>query len=382
MSKHFQLFTPPGETPRRGVITTPHGQIMTPAFGPDATRGVIKHLSPEEITHLSGTLTQGETLSAEHLREQNELQFLLTNTFHLRSYPGDEYIRQMGGIHQFMQWNRPVLTDSGGFQVFSLIHNSANLKGSVDNDGAHFTNPRDGAPLILTPENAIDIQWNLGSDIMVVLDDCRHYQDEAELVASVERTIAWAERCKQRFEQHLAKRGLGWESTVRPLLFCVVQGGIDKTLRKHCAEALIQIGFDGYGFGGWAITEKEFFPDEVMQFVAKLLPADAPRYAMGVGTPDDMLRCMQYGYDLFDCVLPTRNARHGVCYSSDGVVRITNAKYKHDTSVLDKIITSRAAHYPRYYLHHLFKIKDSLGGRLLSIHNLAYYNALMKQPFG
>lgn len=363
---------------RLGILKTMHGEILTPAFGPDATRGLIKHLAPTEIENLSG-----EPLSATRSRrEQDEIQILLSNTYHLRSYPGDEFIRDMGGLHTFMHWDRPILTDSGGFQVFSLIHGSKSLKGKVTDEGALFQDPRNGQPLSLTPESAIDIQFNLGSDIMIVLDDCRHYQDQKELKNSVYRTIEWAKRSKQRFLELLEQKyNKTWEDTDRPLLFSVVQGGIDYELRKICTEALVDIGFDGYGFGGWAINEKEYFPYDVMSYVADMLPEDKPRYAMGVGTPDDMTRCIEYGYDLFDCVIPSRNGRHGVCYTTDGILKITNTKYKTDTSVLDANLLSRASNYEKYYLHHLFKIKDALGGELLSIHNLKYFNYIMRQPF-
>lgn len=366
---------------RLGVLKTQHGEIYTPAFGPDATRGLIKHLAPHEIKNLGGFTGEHEPATNQQRREKDEIQLLLSNTYHLRSYPGDEFIKEMGGLHKFMNWDRPILTDSGGFQVFSLIHGSKSLKGKVTDEGATFQDPRSGKKLQLTPENAIDIQFNLGSDIMIVLDDCRHYQDLKELKHSVYRTIEWAQRSKNRFIEILESRNQSWESEDRPLLFAVVQGGIDYELRKICTKKLVEIGFDGFGFGGWAINEKEYFPYDVMQFVADMLPIDKPRYAMGVGTPEDMLRCIEYGYDLFDCVIPSRNARHGVCYTSEGTLRITNAQYKNDRSVLDENIVSQSSGYQKYYLHHLFKIKDALGGELLSIHNLKYFNYIMRKPF-
>lgn len=366
---------------RLGVIHTMHGDIFTPAFGPDATRGLIKNLSPEEIKNLSG-LPFSEAQTNKDRQALDEIQILLSNTYHLRSYPGDEFIRDMGGLHAFMHWDRPILTDSGGFQVFSLIHGATGLKGKVTDEGAIFQDPRTGHKLSLTPESAIDIQYNLGSDIMIVLDDCRHYQDTKELQRSVYRTLEWAQRSKNRFIQLLKEKyDKTWEDGDRPLLFAVVQGGIDYDLRKLCTEKLMEIGFDGYGFGGWAINEKEYFPYDVMQFVADMLPIDKPRYAMGVGTPDDMLRCIEYGYDLFDCVIPSRNGRHGICYTTEGIIRITNATFKADTTQLDPQLQSRSSDYPKYYLHHLFKIKDALGGELLSIHNLKYFNYVMRKLF-
>lgn len=367
---------------RLGIIHTMHGDVYTPAFGPDATRGLIKNLSPAEIKNLSGKPSSELPQTNADRRATDEIQILLSNTYHLRSYPGDEFIKEMGGLHSFMNWDRPILTDSGGFQVFSLIHGSTGLKGKVNDEGAFFQNPRSGELLTLTPESAIDIQFNLGSDIMIVLDDCRHYQDTKELERSVYRTIEWAERSKKRFITLLQEKyHKTWDDPDRPLLFAVIQGGIDYSLRKICTEKLMELGFDGYGFGGWAINEKEYFPYDVMEYVADMLPVDKPRYAMGVGTPEDMLRCISYGYDLFDCVIPSRNARHGVCYTTEGTLRITNAKYKGDHQPLDANLFSSSSHYPKYYLHHLFKVKDALGGELLSIHNLKYFNYIMRQAF-
>lgn len=361
---------------RNLVIKTMHGEIHTPAFGPDATRGIIKGLSPKETKNLNGDIER--TQSQLERKKKGELQFILSNTYHLRAYPGDEFIKDQGGLHEFMMWDRPILTDSGGFQVFSLIHGAKGLKGSVNEEGAFFNNPLTGERITLTPESAIDIQFNLGSDIMVVLDDCRHYKDKTELTKSVYRTIEWAKRSKKRFIDNLAKRNLTLDSYgSRPLLFAVIQGGIDYELRKYCASKLVEEGFDGYGFGGWAINEKEFFPYEMLEFVADLLPEDKPRYAMGVGTPDNILKCVEYGYDLFDCVIPSRNGRHGLCYTSNGDIKIRNLAYKEDNSPLDDNVNSIASKYPKKYLHHLFKVNDPLGGRLLSIHNLKYFNHIL-----
>jgi queuine tRNA-ribosyltransferase len=378
----FELLEKQGKR-RLGKITTLHGDIYTPAFGPDATHGVIKNVAPHEFNEL----TAGSKILAQDAkarRDNDEIQFMLTNTYHMRSYPGDEFIRDMGGIHEFMNWNRPVLTDSGGFQVFSLIHGAKSLKGKVTNDGAFFNNPVNGNRLELTPEKAIDIQFNMGSDIMVVLDDCRHYTDTKELKRSVYRTIEWAKRCKARFIENLPKYGFPAFDTsgVRPQLFCVVQGGIDYELRKFCAEELVKIGFDGYGFGGWAINnDQEQILYKIMEYVASILPEDKPRYAMGMGTPDNMLQLIEYGYDLFDCVIPSRNGRHGLCYTTEGIVRILNAKYKTDKTPLDSGLKTIVSNYPKYYIHHLFKVGDSLGGEILTIQNLKYFNYVMRQPF-
>ncbi|GIW57497.1 MAG: queuine tRNA-ribosyltransferase [Candidatus Dojkabacteria bacterium] len=393
---------------RYGVLSTLHGDIYTPAFGPDATRGLIKNLAPNEILDLSGRYSPFEILRllASHdtkhdlfnnkiRRQYDEIQFILSNTYHLMSYPGDEFIKERGGLHDFILWPLPILTDSGGFQVFSLIHKAQGLKGKVTDNGAIFQNPITGQRLELTPESAIDIQFNLGSDIMVVLDDCRHYQDQKELKKSVYRTIEWAKRCKIRFEQIIKEKfnnlnthsnsqahldgasDMESQKVNRPLLFAVVQGGIDYSLREYCVQELTKIGFDGYGFGGWAINEKEYFPYDLLKFVAERLPEDKPRYAMGVGTPANIIQCLDFGYDLFDCVIPSRNARHGLAYTTQGEVRIQNAKYKRDKSPLDPDLPSIASNYKKEYIHHLFKIRDSLGGELLTIQNLKYFNYIL-----
>jgi queuine tRNA-ribosyltransferase len=394
---------------RLGRLSTMHGDIYTPAFGPDATRGLIRNIAPHEVFNLRGDFSPLEIrdlldsyfkddiekkfrdrdilklLDNKYRRETNETQFMLSNTYHLRSYPGDEFIKKAGGIHKFVNWPLPILTDSGGFQVFSLIHGAKNLKGKVTDDGAFFNNPVTGERLELTPENAIDIQFNLGSDIMVVLDDCRHYQDNKELKKSVYRTIEWAKRCKKRFEEiinvpdykYIHRDNLR-SQVKRPLLFCVVQGGIDYDLRQYCVDELTKIGFDGYGFGGWAINEKEYFPYDLLKFVAERLPEDKPRYAMGIGNPDNMKLCIDFGYDLFDCVIPSRNGRHGLAYTTNGDIRIQNAKYKTDKDFLDDKLESLASKYSKEYLYHLFKIGDSLGGEILTLQNLAFFNYLMR----
>lgn len=452
----FQILDKKGKR-RLGKLTTMHGDIYTPAFGPDATRGLIKNLAPHEsfnltgnfppievkklleeyfmssrfserntgisqdsdineipVSHLAPSGLRGnrndisELLNNIYRKSIHETQFILSNTYHLRSYPGDEFIKEAGGLHKFMQWPLPILTDSGGFQVFSLIHGAKNLKGKVTDDGAFFNNPVTGERLELTPEKAIEIQFNLGSDIMVVLDDCRHYTDTKELKKSVYRTIEWAKRCKKRFREIIeekeslradAKQSLSDEKIAkpssahasfgkselktphndrprisRPLLFCVVQGGIDFELRKYCVEELTKIGFDGYGFGGWAINEKEYFPYDLLEYVAARLPEDKPRYAMGVGNPENMKLCVDFGYDLFDCVIPSRNGRHGLAYTTEGDIKILNSKHKTDKSPLDPNLPSLASDYSKEYIHHLFKIQDALGGELMTIQNLKYFN--------
>jgi queuine tRNA-ribosyltransferase len=379
------------ERKRLGIIRTLHGDIYTPAFGPDATRGLVKNIAPHELYNLSGTASNLEINNNKTRRENNETQFLLTNTYHIRSYPGDQFINEMGGIHEFMQWPLPILTDSGGFQVFSLIHKAKSLKGKITDNGAVFNHPVTGEKLELTPEIAIDIQFNLGSDIMVVLDDPRDPDNHKEMEASVYRTIEWAKRSKKRFEENLVKVEKGYPhlyksiqhstSIKRPLLFAVVQGGNDLGLRKLCMDELEKIGFDGYGYGGYPKDNEGKFPYKTLEYIASIMPEDKPRYALGVGTPENILKCIEYGWDLFDCVIPSRNARHALCYTSAGEIKIQNSRFRMDKTPLDTKLDSIASGYPKYYLHHLFKVHDALGGELLTIHNLKYFNYLMQKPF-
>lgn len=381
---------------RLGKITTPHGPIFTPAFAPDATRGNIKSIAIHDIVDLEGKRTQKEIIEAlnnhngyqnpifnNRIRAQNnETQFILANTYHLMSYPGDEFIKNYGGLHEFIKWPLPIITDSGGFQVFTLIHKAKHLKGKITDEGAVFRNIYNGDLVKLTPEKAIEIQFNLGADIMITLDDCRHYQDSKELAKSVYRTIEWAERGKRKFIEILNSQGLSFEKDQgdkRPLLFCVIQGGIDKKLRKLCAEKLIEIGFDGYSFGGWAINEKEYFPYDILEYVAKILPQNKPRYVLGVGTPQNIKMCIEYGYDMFDCVIPTRNARHGLAYTTKGEIKIKNKRYKKDKTILDPNLESKASRYTKAFLHHLTKIDDPIAGNLLTIHNLKFFNFWINQ---
>jgi queuine tRNA-ribosyltransferase len=443
----FQILEKQGKK-RLGKISTMHGDIFTPAFGPDATRGLVKSVAPHDLLDLSGVGVRHalplQGIDNLERRNQNELQFMLTNTYHMRTYPGDEFVREMGGIHKFMKWPLPVLTDSGGFQVFSLINAKPELKGKITENGAVFKNPLNGAVLELTPEIAIDIQFNLGSDIMMVLDDPKHPNNHDEMEASVHRTIEWAKRCKVRYEENLVKYGYrvqepnlknqgptdvkfqvpssnfqeqaeasdgvplfqegGPEGGVftlndipdpigklahsqidnlakRPLLFGIVQGGNDLALRKYCIDELEKIGFDGYGYGGYPTDEEGNFPYKTLEYLADILPEDKPRYAMGVGTPENMERLIEFGWDMFDCVIPSRNARHGLCYTTEGDIRILSSKYKKDTSPLDPNLKSIASEYEKYYLHHLFKIGDPAGGTLLTLHNLKFYNYIMTKPF-
>jgi len=281
---------------RSGLIKTAHGNLVTPFFMPDATRGFIKLLSESEV-------------------KQTNTPAMVVNTFHLYLQPGPDLIKQAKGIHKFMECSRPLLSDSGGFQVFSLIHRSKNM-GSINDDKVIFKSPIDGSKHELTPERSIQIQFNLGVDMMVCLDDCPPNEfSRADLEKAVARTIAWAKRCKIEYLKQVKKRKL--TEAKKPLLFCVVQGGAELDLREKCAKELSIIGFDGYGFGARPIDASGNFLAEVMFKTASYIPKDAIRFALGVGTPEDIYRSYLMGWDMFDCVIPTREGRHGRLFYFD-----------------------------------------------------------------
>ena len=337
----FELVTKEGNA-RRGRLQLNHGMVETPAFMPCGTYGSVKGLTPEMIRE-TGT------------------QMLLGNTFHLMLRPGSELIEQMGGLHRFMGWSGPILTDSGGFQVFSL----AKLR-KVADDGIEFRSPVNGDKVWLSPGRAMDVQASLGSDIAMVLDECISTDaEEIEIQRAIERTLRWAAECKSSY------RGSG-------KVFGIVQGGTNSDLRRKCIEALKQIGFDGYAMGGLSVGER---PDEmyrVLEETTSYLPENQPRYLMGVGTPIDLVIGVRNGIDMFDCVMPTRNARNAHLFTWDGILRLRNSRYKDDSEPIEKscgCYTCR--NYSRAYLHHLDKCKEILGATLLSIHNLYFYQSLM-----
>lgn len=344
------------------ILDTLHGHLKLPAFMPDATYGAVKTLSFDDVK-ATGT------------------QAIVTNTLHLFLRPGDEYIKSHGGLHQFFNWEGIIGTDSGGFQVFSLIHKSG--FGKITGDGAEFVSPHNGSTHILTPQSSQQIQHNMGSDIRIVLDDCLdHTITRKEAEEAVERTIRWASQSKQAF---LKLEGLSddtfasTDGSKRPLLFAVVQGGSFPDLRKHCAQELTKIGFDGYNFGGYPLDNKGKLATEVLNITADAIPDDKPKYAMGIGTPEDILTCIKMGYNLFDTVLPTRNARHGYLFTSEGIVRLNNSKYHTDQTVLDPECPCSActSGYSKAYIRHLIKIKEPAGMRLATIHNLHYYQSII-----
>ncbi len=343
---------------RRGVLKTAHGSLETPFYMPDATRGFVK-------------LTDNEAVA------RTRTKALVVNTFHLYLQPGLKVIEKVGGLHEFMNWSGPLLSDSGGFQVFSLIHKNKQM-GKITDDKVIFRSPLDGSKHELTPEKSIQIQFTLGTDMMVCLDDCPPNDfSRPDLEKAVERTIAWAKRCKIEFEKQVKKRKLG--GAKRPLLFAVIQGGAEIDLRAHCAEELVKIGFDGYGFGARPVDKEGKFLGEVLQATADFIPREALRFALGIGTPEDISRCALMGWDMFDCVIPTREGRHGKLFFLKKFPKyenanINNAKFATDFKPINqKSRLSELKRNSRAYLHHLFRLNEPLGHKLASLNNLEFY---------
>jgi queuine tRNA-ribosyltransferase len=338
----FSLLTTDG-TARAGLLRTPHGHVETPIFMPVGTQATVKGLTPEMVREAGA-------------------QIILGNTYHLTLRPGDEIIRDLGGLHRFMHWDGPILTDSGGFQVFSLASQVR-----ITDQGAAFRSHIDGSPLELTPERAVEIQQNLGSDIAMVLDECLPANSEPEKVrAAVDRTIHWAERCKKH------------HSRPDQALFGIVQGGLDIELRAICSRELVAMDFPGYALGGFSVGESPGAMHAALPVCASLLPENKPRYLMGVGRPEDLLAGVAAGIDLFDCVMPTRNGRNALAFTGDGPIRLRNAKHRRDSSPVESSCSCYCcANYSRAYLHHLFAAEEMLGPTLLSLHNIAFYLRLM-----
>ncbi len=329
-----------------GKITTSLGQISTPVFMPVGTQATVKTLSPEDLVSLGA-------------------EIILANTYHLFLRPGHELIRDFGGVQKFMGWHRPVLTDSGGFQVFSL----AELR-KITEEGVTFQSHVDGgAKHFISPENAVEIQEALGADIIMAFDECIPFPATHDYAReSLERTLRWAVRCKA------AKKNTG------QALFGIVQGGMYPELRKHSAEALLEIGFDGYALGGLAVGETKPVMHEMIEASIPLLPADQPRYLMGVGTPEDLVEGVDRGIDMFDCVMPTRNARNGTFFTSFGRVVIRNARYERDPEPIDPACGCYTCrNFSRAYLRHLFNANEILALRLGTVHNLFFYLDLMRK---
>jgi queuine tRNA-ribosyltransferase len=340
----FRLVAADGAA-RTGEMTTAHGLVHTPCFMPVGTQAAVKGVHHDDV-RASGT------------------ELLLGNTYHLMLRPGAERVAALGGLHDFMRWPFPILTDSGGFQVMSL---SALRK--VAEQGVTFRSHLDGAMVELTPERATEVQILLGSDIAMQLDECvRLPAERSEIERAMLLSLRWAQRCKRAFERAGPDRAL----------FGIVQGGDDETLRAHSAQALIDIGFDGYAIGGLAVGESQEVMLKVVEHIAAVLPAERPHYLMGVGTPDDLLAAIGRGIDMFDCVMPTRNGRHGLAFTRFGAINIKNAHHGDDPRPLDAESRCPAARdFSRAYLHHLFRSGEALGGTLLSLINLYYYQDLV-----
>ena len=333
-----------GTAARRGRVTTPHGAVDTPAFMPVGTAGTVKAMTPEEVASCG-------------------FEMILANTYHLALRPGEETVRALGGLHRFMGWGGSILTDSGGYQVLSLAD-----RRSIDDDGVVFRSHLDGTRLLMTPERSIAIQSALGSDIAMAFDDCPALPSDPERVrAAVQRTTRWARRCRD-----------AWPDDGRAL-FGIVQGGDDAELRARSAEEIVGIGFDAYAIGGVSVGESAALSRDIVRGTAPLLPERAARYLMGMGTPSDLVAMIGLGIDLFDCVLPTRNARNGCLFTATGRLQIKRAEFKDDPRPIDETCLCQACRrYSRAYLRHLYVSGEILGMRLNTLHNLHQYGALMR----
>jgi queuine tRNA-ribosyltransferase len=345
----FEIIAQSSDTrARAGIIQTAHGKVETPIFMPVGTQATVKSLTPEEL------LSAGA-------------QIILGNTYHLYLRPGCEVIKQFNGLHRFMNWNGPILTDSGGFQIFSLTKLA-----KISEEGVTFQSHIDGSRHLLTPEKAVEIQTCLGSDVIMCLDNCIQHPASRSLTRqALEITTRWAERCKSVWQDRSNGNGA---------LFGIVQGGMYKDLREASSEALVAQGFDGFAIGGLSVGEPIETMLEIADFTLAKLPDDKPKYVMGTGTPENLIELVARGADMFDCVLPTRNARNGQVFSRQGTLNICNAKYRNDTGPLESgcdCYTCR--NYSRAYLRHLYMAKELLAYRLNTLHNIYFFLNLMKQ---
>ena len=340
----FELLATDGRA-RRGRLEFARGRVETPVFMPVGTYGTVKGMTPEELTSLGARI-------------------ILGNTFHLMLRPGEAIVRAHGGLHGFMHWDGPILTDSGGFQVWSL----AELR-KISEEGVRFASPVDGSPVFLGPERSMQIQRALGADIVMAFDECTPYPaTEQEARASMELSLRWAARCREAHGDNPAA------------LFGIVQGGMHDGLRRESLAGLVSLGFDGYALGGLSVGEPAEERNAVIEAVEPAMPADSPRYLMGVGTPEDLVESVARGIDMFDCVMPTRHARNGYLFTRRGTVRIRNARHREDTAPLDpECACYTCRHFSRAYLRHLERCNEILGARLNTIHNLHYYLDLMAQ---
>lgn len=353
----FELLNKDGNA-RLGIISTRRGEINTPAFMPVGTQATVKAMSPEELKEIGA-------------------EIILCNTYHLYLRPGHKTISSLGGLHKFMNWDKPILTDSGGFQVFSL-----SALRSITEKGVHFRSHLDGSMHFIGPDEAMEIQSCLGSDICMTFDECTPYPASYDYaVKSLELTTKWARRCKEwmqdaRYRIQDKKSGIVHHESciMNQSLFGIIQGGIYKDLRKRSLEELIEIGFDGFATGGLSVGEPKEEMHGIINFIAPLMPEDKPRYLMGIGDLKDMLAAVEAGFDMFDCVMPTRNARNGTLFTSSGRISIKRTEYKADNSPLDENCGCYACrNFSKAYLRHLFLAKEILSMRLNTIHNLYFY---------
>ena len=334
---------------RKGRITMQRGEIRTPAFMPVGTAATVKAMKPESVRATGANI-------------------ILGNTYHLMLRPGAERVARLGGLHRFMNWDRPILTDSGGYQVMSL---SALRK--ISEDGVAFSSHLDGSKHMLTPERSMEIQRLLGSDIVMAFDECPRADEPRDTIArSMEMSMRWARRSREGFDS-------GGDHAARAALFGIQQGALDEELRRQSAEALTAIGFDGYAIGGLAVGEGQEAMFATLDFAPDQLPQDRPRYLMGVGKPDDLVGAVERGVDMFDCVLPTRSGRNGQAFTWNGPINLRNAKFAEDQAPLDERCTCpTCASYSRAYIHHLIRSGEILGAMLMTEHNLSFYQQLMQ----
>jgi queuine tRNA-ribosyltransferase len=336
---------------RRGVLKTAHGDIETPVFMPVGTAGAVKALTSQHLEEIGASI-------------------ILGNTYHLMLRPGDELIARRGGLHRFIGWNKPILTDSGGYQVFSLAG-----RRKIDENGVEFRSHLDGSAHLLTPESAVDIQWNLGSDIAMVLDECPALPSTPDVIErSLELTARWAKRCRDRY---LAKMIPDPFSRAQ---FGIVQGGTFPDLRAKSAELTVSIGFEGYAIGGLSVGEPNETMYKVVEATTPHLPVNQPRYLMGVGTPTDLVECVAHGIDMFDCVMPTRNARNGQLFTSEGPLNIKNAQFSEDDGPADPACNCYTCrNFSRAYLSHLYRAGEMTSATLNTLHNLSFYLDTMRR---
>jgi queuine tRNA-ribosyltransferase len=354
----FELLAQDRQTKaRRGRITTAHGLINTPAFIPVGTQGSVKAVSPRELREL-------------------DAQIILGNTYHLFVRPGIEVLRHFGGLHKFMNWNGPILTDSGGYQIFSL----AKLR-KITEEGVHFQNHIDGTPTFISPEIAMDIQTTLGSDIAMVLDECAPFPCEYDYAArSTEMTARWAKRCKVALASSQWSKKRHRHDACATLLFGIVQGATFDDLRKSSAQAIVDLDFDGYAIGGVSVGEPENDMMRAVESAEPCLPKQKPRYAMGLGTPPQLVEMIARGMDMFDCVLPTRLARNGTAFAASGTINLKNAEFALDKSPIEEnCACPTCREFARGYVRHLIKAEEILGLRLITLHNLHFYLDLMRR---